>query len=65
MVFFRGAWVAQWIKGLTSAQVMVSLSVSSSPERGSVLKAGSLDPALDSVSPAVSALPALTLSLSL
>ena len=31
----RGAWVAQSVKGPTSAQVMISRSVSSSPVSGS------------------------------
>ena len=35
----RGAWVAQSVKRLTSAQVMISQSVSSSPTLGSVLTA--------------------------
>ena len=48
----------------TSAQVMISLSVSSSPTWSSVLTAQSLEPALDSVSP-LSAPPPHTLSLSL
>ena len=50
---FRGAWVAQSIKRLTSAQVMISQSVSSSPTSGSVLMAQSLEPVLDSVSPSL------------
>ena len=45
-----GTWVAQSVKRLTSAQVMISLSVSLSPASGSVLTARSLEPALDSVS---------------
>ena len=48
---FRGAWVAQSVKCLTSAQVMISQSVSSSLALGSVLTAQSLEPASDSVSP--------------
>ena len=50
---------------LTSARVMISRSVSSSPASGSVLMARSLEPASDPVSPALSAPPPLTLSLSL
>ena len=42
------------MKCLTSAQVMISQLVSSSPELGSVLMAQSLEPALDSVSPSLS-----------
>ena len=49
-----GAWVAQSVKRLTSAQVMISRSVSSSPATGSVLTAQNVEPALDSVSPSVS-----------
>ena len=48
-----------------SAQVTISLSVSSSPASGSVLAAQSLEPASDSVSPSVSAPPLLVLCLSL
>ena len=57
--------MAQLVKDLTSAQVMISWSVSSSPTSGSVLTAQSLEPALDSVSPSLSAPPPLTLCLSL
>ena len=57
----RGAWVAQLVKRPTSAQVMISQLVSSSPASGSVLIAQSLEPALDSVSPSLSAPPSLTL----
>ena len=42
------------VKRLTSAQVMISWFVSSSPTSGSVLTAGSLEPASDSVSPSLS-----------
>ena len=49
-----GAWVAQSVKRLTSAQVMILWSVSSSPALGSVLTAQSLEPASDSVSPSLS-----------
>ena len=43
-----GAWVAQLVKQPTSAQVMISQSVSSSPASGSVLTAQSLEPVSDS-----------------
>ena len=46
-----GAWVAQSVKRPTSAQVMISWFVSSSPASGSVLTAQSLEPGSDSVSP--------------
>ena len=49
-----GAWVAQSVKRLTSAQVMISQFVSSSPTLGSVLTAQSLEPASDSVCPFLS-----------
>ena len=52
-----GAWVAQSVKRPTSAQVTISLFVGSSPALGSVLTAQSLEPALDSVSPSLSAPP--------
>ena len=61
---YKGAWVAQSVKCPTSAQVMISQFTSSSPMPGSVLTAESLGPALDSVSPSLSALPPLILSLS-
>ena len=65
--WYRGAWVARSVKRPTSAQVMISRSVSSSPASGSVLAAQSLEPASDSVSPSLSAPPlfmcCLTLSL--
>ena len=51
----RGAWVAQSVKRPTSAQVMISQFMSSSPVLGSVLTAWRLEPALDSVSPSLSA----------
>ena len=60
-----GAWVAQSVKRPTSAQVVISRSVSSSPASGSVLTAQSLEAASDSVSPSVSAPPLLMLCLSL
>ena len=60
----RGAWEAQSVKHLTSAQVMISLFIGSNPTPGSVLTARSLEPASDSVSPSLSAPPLLVLSLS-
>ena len=58
--------MAQSVKRLTSAQVMILQFVSLSPTSGSVLTAQSLDPALDSVSPPpLSEPPSLALSLSL
>ena len=48
--FPRGTWVVQSVKCPTSAQVMISQSVSLSPVSGSVLTAHSLKPALDTVS---------------
>ena len=61
----RGTWVAQSVKHPTSAQVMILLLVGSSLTSNSVLTAQSLEPALDSVSPSLSAPPLLTLCLSL
>ena len=60
----RGAWVAQSVECPTSAQVMISRSVSLSPASGSVLVAQSLEPASDSVSSSLSAPPLLALCLS-
>ena len=57
--------MAQLVKRPTSAQVMISRSVSLSPASGSVLTAQSLEPVSDSVSPSFSAPPLLMLSLSL
>ena len=59
--------MAQSVKRPTSAQVMISRFVGSSPASGSVLATQSLEPASDSVSPSLSAppLPVLSLSLSL
>ena len=56
--------MAQSVERLTSAQVMISQSVSLSPTLGSVLTARSLEPASDSVSPSLSAPSLLALSLS-
>ena len=55
------AWAAQSIERPTSAQVMISRFVGSSPASGSVLTARSLEPAWDSVSPLLSAPSLLTL----
>ena len=51
--------MAQLVKPPTSAQVMISLSMSSGPMSGSVLTAQSLEPASDSLSPSLSAPPLL------
>ena len=59
-----GAWVSQSLKYPTSAQVMISGLVSSSPAWSSVLTAQSMEPASDSVSPSLSAPPPLMLYLS-
>ena len=56
--------MAQSVKHPTSARVMVSWFVSSSPALGSVLTAQSLERALDSVSPSLSAPPVLAFSVS-
>ena len=56
--------MAQSVELLTSAQVTIPQFVSSSPVSGSVLTAQSLDLASDSASPSLSALPPLTLCLS-
>ena len=58
-----GACAAQSVVCPTSAQVMISQSVSSSPVTGSVLTAQSLELASDSVSPSLSVSPLLTLCL--
>ena len=63
----RGAWGAQSVKRPTSAQVMISRFVGSSPASGSVLTARSLEPLSDSVFPPPPTLllpPTSTLSLS-
>ena len=59
----EGAWVAQLVKRLTSAQIMISQFMSLSPMSGSVLTAQNLEPASDSVSPSLSAPPQLALCL--
>ena len=61
----RGTWVAQSVKHLILAQVMISWFTGSIPALGSVLTAQSLEPASDSVSLSLSASPLLALSLSL
>ena len=61
----RGAWGAQLAKLPTSAQVMVSWFMGSSPSSGSMLSARSPQPASESVSPSLSAPPLLMVSLSL
>ena len=61
-----GRWVAQSVKHLTLAQVLILQSVSLSPVLDSMLTPQSLEPASDSVSPSLSAPPQLVLiSLSL
>ena len=60
-----GTWVAQSVKCLTSAQVMISRFVGSRPTSGSVLTSQSLEPVSDSVSPSLSAPPPFMLCLSL
>ena len=57
--------MAQSVECPTSAQVVISQFVGSSPMSGSVLTAQSLEPVSDSVSPSLSAPSLLTLSLSL
>ena len=58
----RGTWVAQSVVHPTSARVVISRSVSSSPTLG--FCAGVVEPASDSMSPSLSAPPPFTLSLS-
>ena len=65
MGIIRGTWEAQSVKHPTSAQVMILQSMSSSPVLDSVLTVQSLESALDSVSPSLSAPPPLALSLTL
>ena len=57
--------MAQSVKWLTLAQVMISLFMSSSPTSGSVLMTQSLEPASDSVSLSLSSPPPLELAYSL
>ena len=56
-----GHLVAQSVEHLTSAQIMISRCLSSSPSSRSGLTAQSLEPASDSVSPTLSAPLLLTL----
>ena len=58
------AWVAQSVKRLTLARVMISWTLGSNPTSGSVLTAQSLESASDSVFPSLSTPPLLTLSFS-
>ena len=60
-----GNWEAQAVKRPTSAPVTTSQLVGLSPTSGSVLTAQSLETALDSVSPSLSAPPLLGLCHSL
>ena len=62
---YRGVWAAQSVEHPTLAQVMISQLVGLSPASGSVLTSQSLEPASDSVSPSLSALPTRALSVSL
>ena len=57
--------MAQAVERQTSAQVMISRLVGSSPASGSALTARSLEPASDSAFPSFSAPPLLVLGLSL
>ena len=59
------ARVAQSVKHPTLAQVLISQFMGSSPMLGPVLTAQSLEPALDSVSPSLSAPLPVMLCLSL
>ena len=61
----RGAWVAQSVKRLILAQVMISQLMGLSPASGSVLTIQSLEPASDSVSVCLSVSLSLSLYLSL
>ena len=53
----QGAWAAQSVERPTSAQVMISWLMNSSPASGSVLTAQSLEPASDSLSPSLPLFP--------
>ena len=55
MLLCRDTWMAQLVKCLTSAQVMISRFMGSRPASDSVLTAQSPEPASDSVSPSISA----------
>ena len=61
----KGVCVAQLVECLTSAPVMISGFMGSSPALSSVLRAGSLEAALVLVSPSLSVPPSLTLCLPL
>ena len=65
IVMVWGAWVALSVERPTSAQVLISRFVGSSPASGSVPTARSLEPASDSVSPSLPGPSPLTLCLSL
>ena len=56
--------MAQLVERPTLTQVMISHSVDSRPTLGSVLTAQSLEPALDTLSPSLSAPPLLVLHVS-
>ena len=64
-VLLGGAWVAQSVERPTSAQVMISWFMGSSPASGSVLTAQSLEPASDSVASSLCPSHAYSLSISL
>ena len=64
MLTSGGSWVAQSVKHPTSAQVVISRFVGSSPTSGSELLAQSLEPALDSVPPSLFPSPTHSVSLS-
>ena len=55
LIMFWDAWVAHLVEHPTSAQVMISWFVGSSPALGFVLTAQSLETASGSVSPSLSA----------
>ena len=61
----RGRLGSYIVEHLTSAQVMISRFMGSSPTFSSVLTAQSMQPASDSVSPSLSAPPPLVCALSL
>ena len=60
-----GAWVSWSVKRPTSALVMISWSMGSSPTSGSVPTAQSLEPVSDSLSPSLCDPPPFMLCLSL
>ena len=62
-MYKRGTWVTQLVKHPTSAQVMISQFVCSSPSLGSVLTAQSMESASDSVSLSLCSSSAYALSL--